>query len=568
MSNLNREIESEVMKVNTFVEEKLAKDKLLIPTFQREFVWEPENIRKLWDSIFKFYPIGSILYWVTDSYLHTHRKLGGFEFPHDEDTVRKFKEWAYILDGQQRATSLLVSILGGKGRVKEEEDFDYTMYFDATNATFFFANELEKRRSKVSPAFLIRLKDVPKGDFLDFYEKIAKGEGITEQIKSNIKQLYRIFTDYKLVFVRIQGVDVEEVCEIFERVNQEGKKLDPVDIIVARTYRNEDLEKGIKMFYLRDNLQKLKEVLLSQGNRFQNLEDLSMIQMISICLRKEEIGTRKSFGITPKALDNLKTEDLEDNWDVGQKTIFETIKFLSDLKIHGPDMLPYGYLLFPICYHFHRNTSPNRQIAKQWFWRTAFGLEDFRRADEVYNYCTEFFDKIGKGEGPTIPQLVLSKARLVQASYYYRSALTRAVLAFFAKQNPLDFSDPDAEVLDTVYLSLSQAPNLHHIYPRNFLQNVKGLPEDSPIDSLMNICYLRAKTNIKIGDKNPLHYFREFKNSDNFNDILKSHLIPKDFIEKEQFKPENYRDFLYARAELFCQKLKDELPNVEVIIKE
>lgn len=568
MSNLNREIESEVMKVNTFVEEKLAKDKLLIPTFQREFVWEPENIRKLWDSIFKFYPIGSILYWVTDSYLHTHRKLGGFEFPHDEDTVRKFKEWAYILDGQQRATSLLVSILGGKGRVKEEEDFDYTMYFDATNATFFFANELEKRRSKISPAFLIRLKDVPKGDFLDFYEKIAKGEGITEQIKSNIKQLYRIFTDYKLVFVRIQGVDVEEVCEIFERVNQEGKKLDPVDIIVARTYRNEDLEKGIKMFYLRDNLQKLKEVLLSQGNRFQNLEDLSIIQMISICLRKEETGTRKSFGITPKALDNLKTEDLEDRWDVGQKTIFETIKFLSDLKIHGPDMLPYGYLLFPLCYHFHRNISPNRQIAKQWFWRTAFGLEDFRRADEVYNYCTEFFDKIGQGEGPTIPQLVLSKARLVQASYYYRSALTRAVLAFFAKQNPLDFSDPDAEVLDTVYLSLSQAPNLHHIYPRNFLQNVKGLPEDSPIDSLMNICYLRAKTNIKIGDKNPLHYFREFKNSDNFNDILKSHLIPKDFIEKEEFKPENYRDFLYARAELFCQKLKDELPDVEVIIKE
>ena len=568
MSNLNREIESEVMKVNTFIEEKLAKDKLLIPTFQREFVWEPENIRKLWDSMFKFYPIGNILYWVTDSYLHTHRKLGGFEFPHNEDTVRKFKEWAYILDGQQRATSLLVSILGGKGRVKEEEDFDYTMYFDATNAAFFFANELEKRKSKVSPAFLIRLKDVSKGDFLDFWENIAKEEGITEQIKSNIKQLYRIFTDYKLVFVRIQGVDVEEVCEIFERVNQEGKKLDSVDIIVARTYRNEDLEKGIKMFYLRDNLQKLKEMLSSQGNRFQNLEDLSIIQMISICLRKEETGTRKSFGITPKALDNLRTEELEDNWDASQKTIFDTIKFLSDLKIHGPDMLPYGYLLFPLCYHFHRNTSPNRQIAKQWFWRTTFGLKDFRRADEVYNYCTEFFDKIGQGEGPTIPQLVLSKARLAQASYYYRSALTRAVLAFFAKQNPLDFSDPDAEVLDTVYLLLSQAPNLHHIYPRNFLKNVKGLPEDSPIDSLMNICYLRAKTNIKIGDKNPLHYFQEFESVSNFDSILKSHLIPKEFIDRDEFKPADYKDFLYARAELFCKKLKDEMTNVEVKIVE
>jgi len=47
MSNLNREIESEVIKINTFVEERLSKDKVIIPTFQREFVWEPENILKL-----------------------------------------------------------------------------------------------------------------------------------------------------------------------------------------------------------------------------------------------------------------------------------------------------------------------------------------------------------------------------------------------------------------------------------------------------------------------------------------------------------------------------------------
>jgi len=568
MSNLNREIESEVVKINTFVEEKLSKDKLLIPTFQREFVWEPENILKLWDSIFRFYPIGSILYWVTDSYLHTHRKLGGFEFPHDEDTVRKFKEWAYILDGQQRATSLLVSLLGGAGKVKDDENFDYTLYFDATNATFFFANELEKRKSKVNPAFLIRLKDVPKGEFLDFYEEVSKGEGINDEIKANIKQLYRIFTDYKLVLIRIQGVEVDEVCEIFERVNQEGKKLDPVDIIIARTYRNEDLEKGITGFYLRDNLQQLKKVLSSQGNRFQNLEDLTVIQMVSICLRKEETGIRKSFGITPKALDNLKTKDLEDNWDICQKTIFETIKFLSDMKIHGPDMLSYRYLLLPLCYHFHKNTSPNRYISKQWFWRTAFGVEDFRRADEVYMYSSDFFGKVEQSEKPVIPELVLSKTKLVQASYYYRGALSRAVLAFLAKQNPHDFSGPDAEVLDSVYLLLSQAPNLHHIYPRNFLESVKGLPEDVTIDSLMNICYLRAKTNIKIGDKNPLHYFREFKSVSDFNNILESHLIPKEFIEREEFKPKDYKEFLYSRAELFCQKLKIELPDMEVKIVE
>jgi len=67
----------------------------------------------------------------------------------------------------------------------------------------------------------------------------------------------------QLSLIRIKGVGVNEVCEIFERINQEGKKLDPVDIIVARTYRNEDTAKGQKGFYLRDNLKDLKRILIA-----------------------------------------------------------------------------------------------------------------------------------------------------------------------------------------------------------------------------------------------------------------------------------------------------------------
>lgn len=566
MGNMDRDIGTDDLKIEPFVE-KLKSDKFLIPTFQRDFVWEPENIIKLWDSIFRFYPIGSVLYWETDSYLHTHRKIGGFTFPHDEDTVRKFKEWSYILDGQQRATSLLVSMLGGKGKVKDDEDFDYTLYFDAMDATFFFASELEKRKKKVNPAFLIRLRDVPKWKFT-FYKDISTEEGFNSTIENNLQQLSRIFTDYKISLIRIKGVGVNEVCEIFERINQEGKRLDPVDIIVARTYRNEDKEKGQKGFYLRDNLRDLKRVLVAQGNRFQHIDDLAVIQMVAICLRKLETGKRKSFGITPAALDNLTTEVLEANWNSTQKTVLETIKLLWDMKIHGPDMLPYTYLAFPIAYHLHNNKSANRSVVKQWFWRTAFGVEDFRRADEVYQYCTDFFDQIEKKERPEIQPLTISKTRLVQTSYYYRNALSRAVLAFLANQKPLDFSDPDAEVLDNVYLLLSQAPNLHHIYPRDFLADVGDLPKDAPIDSLMNICFLRAKTNIQIGKKNPLHYFREFetRNPKRFDEIIGSHLIPRGFIEKPKFVVEDYTDFLKVRADVFAQKLRMALPDVDVKI--
>jgi hypothetical protein len=565
ISNLKRDIGTEDLKIDEVVK-LLREDKYLIPTFQREFVWQPANILKLWDSMFRFYPIGSILYWETDSYLHTHRQIGGFVFPHDEDTVKKFKEWKYVLDGQQRCTSLLVCMLGGKGRVEDNEKFDYTLYFDATNAEFFFADQLDKRsKSAVDKAFLVRVRDVPTWGFT-FYKNVSAVEGFTPDVEHNLQQLQRMFNDYRLSIIRIRGVETNEVCEIFERINQEGKRLHPVDIIVARTYRNPDEETNYSGFYLRDHLVDLKTPLVDSGSRWQDIDDLLIIQMVAMCLRKEHTTGRNPFGITPAALDNLKTEHFEQNWKTCRKTILDTIKLLSDLHIAGPDMLPFVYLTLPLCSYLHRNNAPNRHIAKQWFWRNVFGLENFNSSTDVYNFALDFFGKLQKGDSPAIQPLILSRSRLVQASYNYRNALSRAVLAWLANQKPIDFSDPDAEVLDNVYLQLSHAPNLHHIYPQNFLRNVEGLPPEASPDSLMNICFLRARTNIQISDRNPLDYFKDFQNVENFDEILDSHLIARSFIERDSFSPSDYRDFLHARADAFSKRLKDALPDVEVKI--
>jgi hypothetical protein len=566
MSNLTRDIGTEDMKIEEMVK-LLSEDKFLIPTFQREFVWEPTSVLKLWDSMFRFYPIGSILYWETDSYLHTHRKLGGFLFPHDEDTVRKFKEWKYILDGQQRCTSLLVCMLGGKGRVEDNEEFDYTLYFDATTAEFFFAGQLKKRRTRVpDERLLVRVRDVPKWGFT-FYKDISAIDGFSAQMEHNLQQLERLFKDYRLSVIRIRGVEVNEVCEIFERINQEGKRLDPVDIIVARTYRNPDESRNYPGFYLRDYLDRLTAILTDSGSRWRDIDNLTIIQMVSMCLRKKSTERRNPFGITPAALDNLTTEHFEQNWSGSQKTILETMKFLADQKVVGPDMLPYAYLVLPICSYFHENRSPNRDLARQWFWREAFG-EDFRNSTLVYEHASGFFARLEANGLPEIEPLKLSLSQLVQTSYYYRNALSRAVLAWLANQRPVDFSDPQAEVLDNVYLLLSQAPNLHHIYPQNFLRKVDGLPSDASPDSLMNICFLRAKTNIQISDRNPLDYFQEFRNVRGFSDILHSHLIPPEFIERDSFLASDYRVFLYTRAAAFCDSLKRALPNVNVTITE
>ena len=98
-----------------------------IPTFQRDVVWEKENVKKLWDSIYKFYPLGSILVWKTDIKLQNHRKIGGHKI---SDGTFTRSEYQYILDGQQRTTSLMTSLYGGS--IEGKDNFDPTVYIDIT----------------------------------------------------------------------------------------------------------------------------------------------------------------------------------------------------------------------------------------------------------------------------------------------------------------------------------------------------------------------------------------------------------------------------------------------------
>ena len=231
-----REIGTDEKNIVEFVK-MLAEGRFLIPSFQREVVWEPPDIIKLWDSIYRFYPIGSILYWKTDLHLNIHRRLGGFILPAFEKPSGMSGEQTYILDGQQRATSLLIPLLGGKGKVKGHGGFDYTLYFDAQSAAFFFENEYKRRRREINPAFLIPLGRVYEGQPAHS-KAVYSVPGITGAIEKNLRRLDRVFSDYSLSFISIKGFDIPAVREIFERINQEGKELSSMDIMIARTFQN------------------------------------------------------------------------------------------------------------------------------------------------------------------------------------------------------------------------------------------------------------------------------------------------------------------------------------------
>jgi len=214
---------------------QLANGDFLIPTFQRLFVWSAENIINLWDSVYQRYPIGSILCWKTATRLHVHRQLGGFFIP--ENGASDGKMQSYILDGQQRATSLLVSFYGGTGKVRERFSFDYTLYFDLVSAAFFFEKDYYKYRWNADPALLLRLKDVPDLP-ADYCGGLEAAPGFSPAVDKNLEQLRHMFSDYSIPVINLEGFDIAAVCAIYERINQTGTRLKNMDILIARGFKN------------------------------------------------------------------------------------------------------------------------------------------------------------------------------------------------------------------------------------------------------------------------------------------------------------------------------------------
>ena len=78
--------------------EKTLSGEIRIPSFQRGFVWEPEKVAFFIDSLYKGYPIGSLLFWRTNIRLENERQLGNYSLPEPTKGYDYARYSAYIRD--------------------------------------------------------------------------------------------------------------------------------------------------------------------------------------------------------------------------------------------------------------------------------------------------------------------------------------------------------------------------------------------------------------------------------------------------------------------------------------
>lgn len=559
--------------ITTYLDDLLA-SKYQIPTFQRDVVWDEDKVKRLWDSVFRFYPIGSILVWRTETKLQKHRQIGGFPIDKNFD----HSEQQYLLDGQQRTTALLTALHGGK--ILGRSDFDPTLYVDLTTPAsedddgyrrrFLFWNEIDDRNGEVL-ANRGRSQRYANGEIVKLHD-IARRYGVLEEalhnaghawdslVRKSLRHVQHVLSNYRISFIVLRGIQIAEVCQIFERINREGQPLDTFDIVVAKTFRPANEESGITEFYLREKMDGLRKNIPSHA-RYADVDDHTLLQMLATVIGKDEPNSNIN-NITDRYLTALRTESIEKSWGKFARATLMTFDFLDQiLHLKGPSLVPYRYFYMTIAAYFLKVDEADYEFLRRYFWYTAFHSEDLlTNTTQLQAQLTLLTSDRPEA---VFAEFTLDKEALRHASYSTRGRLSRAILSLLSSRKPRDWAPPYRDVVSDTYYILTDKPNLHHIFPVNFIASNPGNNRLN-VNSLMNIAYITQLTNLRISDKNPVDYMVALDKGD-FRSVLNDHLVPCEILDwatKEMLPDDALDRFVELRVELIIEQLAKMLPEI------
>ena len=571
--------------LTTYLDELIGKN-YQIPTFQRDVVWQQENVKKLWDSIYKFYPLGSILVWKTDLKLQNHRSIGGHEIT---DPGFSRTEYQYILDGQQRTTSLLTSLYGGS--IADRPGFDPLVYVDLTipiendtddesyRSRFLFWTEIDDqngrllqnagRQKRFDQGLIVKLIDI-KNQFIAIQNQVFNSALVNKDfnhpVLQELSKIKGVLDNYRISFIEVKGIQVAEVCQIFERINQAGKPLDIFDIVVAKTFRPSPTNgTDGNGFYLRDLIGDFRKTNQSE---FLKISDIDYLQILAVIIGRQ-IPDSGVLNITDRYLNEIRTEHIAKVWPGASKAIQKMFDFLENhLHIHSPSLVPYRYFYFSIASYFYENSNPDYELLKKYFWFYSFHNEDLLSNTTQLRHHLDFLDGNRQHQATSFGAFQIDRQKLRGATYSSKGRWSRAILSLYASARPKDWEHIDRDVLAHNLFFSTDKPNLHHIFPTNSAY-VLSQPHQNRItsDSLMNIAYLPQITNLDISNREPLSYLKGYDKPGFETVVVPSHLLPAELLDwarQGQLPPNAIDLFIEARVEQILTTLKARLPGIQI----
>lgn len=515
-------------KISTILD-RIDNGSLALPVFQRGYVWNREQVRELFTSLYRDHPVGSLLVWETSS---PEVKIRG-------DAPIPVSPLQLLLDGQQRMTSLY-----GVMRGREPDFFDgnanaFTrLQFHLEDEIFEFYQPVKMQNDPL----WIDVSNLYKNDALGIQPIIQRlnAEGIeSSQYMHRISTLLSIKNnrDFHIDLVTGEDKTVDVVVQIFNRVNSGGTKLTQADLALAKICADwpearETMQSKLAKWKDRgydfnlDWLLRVLNAIITRKARFVNLHDVQS-EMIQEGLHKAEIYIDKTLNMISNRIGLDHSQVLFSQHAIAL--------FAAFLDKNGGNMTP-------------------EQRDKLLYWYVQSGM--WRRysgsPDSTLEVDLSIIDKTNlpdKTIDKLIEEIRLSRGGLKVEAQHFHGATRRvrfySVLYMLTRMGQaLDFGD--GIPLKKHQIGQLAQLELHHIFPKSQLK--KEGYDYKIINALSNFCFLTKETNLRIGHRLPSDYFAEVERT--HPGALQSQWIPQD---PKLWEVKRYPQFIEERKKLLAK---------------
>lgn len=458
---------------------------ILLPKFQREFVWNRTQIVDLLDSIVRNYPIGSILLWQSRQELRSENRIADLEInlPKPDYPVN------YLLDGQQRLSTICGSLFWDGN----DPQSLWNLAYDLRKKSFLHLDTLND-----PPHHQVRMNKLrdPAVFYKWFLTLDTLGAPDKETLKTNADELFNRLKDYKIAVVTLGDMSIQDVAPIFERINSTGTQLTIVDLMRAGTWSQE--------FDLIEAIDVVRETLADKN--FGGLDRKAVLRTMSAAA---------GGGFSAGSIDRLRRHDAETLKKVMGETeeaYKRAVDFLStEIRVPSDAVVPYVnqvVVLAELFRHLPTPTGPQYEKIREWFWRTAasgyFGgwNTGMMAADQ------KAVESFAKGETSEIEVNAVKPRPEIWTSRAFRAngAHAKSLAILLSYSQPIDLLT--GQQIDTAKaLAWTNVKEFHHFFPREFLNKSGTMP--SRINCLANIIMLTSASNKAISARAPSDYLQD-----------------------------------------------------------
>ena len=574
---------------------------IAIPEIQRPFVWNSSQVRDLLDSLYKGYPIGYLISWSNPT---VRLKDGG-------SAAGK----RILIDGQQRVTALMASLLGITIINKDYEVTRIKIAFNPIEERFEVLNPvIQKSKEWIPDISELFAPDLQLLNLVDAYKD--RNDGVDRNAIFDVfDRLKKIENNMVGIIELSNELDIETVTEIFIRVNSQGTQLSQADFAMSKiaaneTYQGNVLRKAIDYFchlaISPDFIHTLqaKDLEFTKTDYFpkmkwiakenEDLYDPSYTDMLRVAFTSEFGRGRLQDLVALLSGRNFETREYEDaiaeesfaklkNGIMNFMNETQFLKFVMIIKSAGlidssligsQNVIDFAYIVYLHGRSKGMNQAKLETLVRQWLIMPMLTGRYSGQPESAFDQDIRQINAIGLAEyTKLIIETELSESfwtLFLPQQLQTSSVNSPSWNVFCAAQSAL--MDKGFLSSDILVSSLIQnRGDVHHIYPKNYLKK-KGLTK-TKYNQIANFALTQSEINISIKDRAPSIYMAEVVAQVNGGKLkyggitsesllkknLEANCIPLAMLDKGEM---DYEDFLRERRSLMATRMREHFLNL------